>query len=608
LDALDNCPELGKNFLEFIVGSAAEDDVREKAMDLHVKRKIADDSEWYRKVYEKELGGASVDKKAKKKKKKKKGDEPEEVIYRLPSLANKAFQAMLGELSDKDLVEALEGDHNTIKLAALDEYAKRDLKKAQKFAEDLYKHPETQIDLRSRAARILSDGSAKKLSKRFIEDAGKFATPEGLRVVLAEIIAELNDESVNKKLIRGVSKGKAYEIRFTLGALINAEDDKLNGKARDLLKHEDASVRFAAAQFLVKRGDVESIGPLGALLVTLKDPVAIAHFIDLMSELSGDNADWDGRLVEFAGSSDVEVRNAALYQIGKDKRAQHFDLLIEALGDKDWSTRLAALSGLKGLREVRVVGPIIKQMQEEVGRVKSEFGDALFTLTGQPFRRAEKNWLGWWEKNSDRFGIISWADLEEIKAKEKIRRLKQVTNSKFFGIRIVSHRAIFIIDVSGSMEEKMRTKFEGETSLTRMAIARRELINSIKGMERGALFNILIFSSEVDFWLEDGIAGANRAEREEAEAFVSRLKPGGGTNLYGSIEMAFQDPDVDTIFILSDGEPSVGEVTDIYRIREEVAQWNEHRKIEINTIGIGSKLKILEWLAEDSGGQHVKLR
>ncbi|MFT7671374.1 MAG: hypothetical protein ACI8X5_004092, partial [Planctomycetota bacterium] len=42
LDALDNCPELGKNFLEFIVGSAAEDDVREKAMDLHVKRKIAD--------------------------------------------------------------------------------------------------------------------------------------------------------------------------------------------------------------------------------------------------------------------------------------------------------------------------------------------------------------------------------------------------------------------------------------------------------------------------------------------------------------------------------------------------------------------------------------
>jgi Mg-chelatase subunit ChlD len=211
-------------------------------------------------------------------------------------------------------------------------------------------------------------------------------------------------------------------------------------------------------------------------------------------------------------------------------------------------------------------------------------------------------------KRREAFEIISLAKLEDVRAAQELRRLKEVTNARFFGIRIVSHRVIFILDVSGSMEEKMRLQVEGETALTRMAVARRELIAAIQGLARGALFNLITFSSGVDSWLEGGVASADTVSREEAEAFVARQIPGGGTNLYEAIQLAFEDPDVDTIFILSDGEPSVGEVVDVGQIREEVARWNEHRKIKINTIGVGLKLKILEWLSEDSGGRHVKLR
>ena len=609
LSALDQCPELGKSFLELIVTSPAEDSVRERALDLHIARKDASDAKWYQKIYEEELSEAEVDKKSKKKKKKKdEDDEPELIAYKLPELAFKAFGAMAPDLDDKDLVEALESDHAPVQLIALDTYSKRNLKKAQKFAEDYFDHPETPLNLRIASAHVLAQDNAKKLSKRFIDDATKFATPEPLRDALAEIIAELNDDATNKKLIRGINKGKAYEKRFALGAVVNAEDDKLNEKVREMLDDEDLTVGFAAAKFLVRRADMESFAALEKKLTSLEEPVAIAHMMDMLSELGGDSAEWEARLVQFANSEAVEVRNAALYQIGKDGRGQHFDLLVKGLKHQDWSTRLACLRGLEQLREKRVVGPIIEQMQKEVGRVRIEMSNVLFNLTGQPFRVAEKSWLNWWKDNSDSFEVISLAQLEAAKAKEELRRLKQVTNSKFFGIRILSHRVIFIIDVSGSMEEKMSTQFEEGSSLTRMAVARRELINSIKGMERGALFNIIIFSSEVDKWLEDGIAGANQVERDEAEAFVARLKPGGGTNLYDSIKMAFEDPEVDTIFILSDGEPTVGAVTDVNRIRKDVQAWNEHRNIEINTIGIGGKLNILEWLAEDAGGIHVKLR
>jgi len=58
--------------------------------------------------------------------------------------------------------------------------------------------------------------------------------------------------------------------------------------------------------------------------------------------------------------------------------------------------------------------------------------------------------------------------------------------------------------------------------------------------------------------------------------------------------------------VMSDGEPSVGDVVDPLMIREHVKSWNEHRGIVLNTIAIGGQFQILEWLAEDSGGTHVK--
>ena len=71
---------------------------------------------------------------------------------------------------------------------------------------------------------------------------------------------------------------------------------------------------------------------------------------------------------------------------------------------------------------------------------------------------------------------------------------------------------------------------------------------------------------------------------------------------------SFADPDVDTIFILSDGEPTAGDVLDPFRIREDVARWNRHRHIKLHTIAIGGNLEVLEWLAKDAGGTYRQMR
>jgi len=110
----------------------------------------------------------------------------------------------------------------------------------------------------------------------------------------------------------------------------------------------------------------------------------------------------------------------------------------------------------------------------------------------------------------------------------------------------------------------------------------------------------------VEKWVDGGLAAATQKNRDEAKSYIERIGANGGTNLYDAVELAFEDKDVDTIFIMSDGEPNLGKESDPVVIREHVKAWNEHRGIVINTIQVAGQFQILDWLAEDSGGTHVK--
>jgi Mg-chelatase subunit ChlD len=219
-------------------------------------------------------------------------------------------------------------------------------------------------------------------------------------------------------------------------------------------------------------------------------------------------------------------------------------------------------------------------------------------------------WRAWWKDKGDEFKVPSPGDLATAAQAREVRRLRQRTvvaqDAEFFGVPIESHRAIFIIDTSGSMVEAVPGRMVGNREAARIEVAKEELQQCLKALDEHALFNIFSFSSGVGRWLESGIATANAKSRAEAIEFVERLGAGGATNLYDTLKMAFEDPDVDTIYVLSDGEPTAGEVTDPHQIREDVKRWNQHRRIVIHTIAVGGSLEVLEWLAKDSGGSYVR--
>lgn len=602
LELIGDCTNLGKVFLLAIVESPAQDDIRERAMELFVAQATEADIEWFRKIY---LREEADDDDGKKRKKRGEEEEKELVQHQLASVRRMAFEALAPSMPDDEVLEAAtDGKGAGVRRLALLELERRQERKLESIAEDVFTSAVEPTANRIVAAEVLARLLGPKAAKDFLDEGEKAATPTALRFRLADLLSELDDESVNKKLVRQLGKGRGMEKLFYLRAARSIDDPKVSKALQKMLADKDVEVRIAAAEALGGRQDESAIPALEKVLEKSEDEELTHALVDALGELKRGDAAWNDRLMSYAAGDDLYLRNAALKRLGAT--GQYDELLREALSHPQWSTRLVALHALAERRTVESVGWMIARMQEEEGRILHEFADVLFELTGQPYRTAKGSWKGWWEREGADAELISADDLERRRIEEEDRRLKMVTSTQFFGIRIVSQRVTFVIDISGSMVELTRARYVDEKGEQRITVAQRELKRCIESLAPGALFNVIAFNSGVDRWLEDGIAGSTPENREQAKAWVERLGAGGGTNIYDSLQEAFRDPEVDTIYLLSDGEPTAGTHTDPGTIREHVRRWNEDRGIVIHCIAIGGSLQVLEWLAADTGGTYIR--
>lgn len=623
IETLGRCREHGKTFLGLIVEAPAADEIRERALELHVRLGGEEDLVWYRKIYDRtsrqaidEAGGAQAkDDKKKRRKRKKKGEEapPEEkkeIVWPTVQLKAIALGAIMPTMEEGDLARAVErylGNSRTAPIArtAFQELARRGSKRALDFADALISRPDFRGTDRALAARVIVKERGGAAAKELIDIAKKPTTQAVLRNEIAALLSGLEDEKVDKLLLKLVGKGKGAQKAFAIRATSHIRDDKLTKKIRKGIRDKDPLVAIATIDALAARKDRDSIEDLEKLLSKTKDDdVRQAVLRGLSFIYDGENA-WVERLKEYGGHEDLDLRNAALNEIRRLGRRNTAELFRERLSHPDWSTRLIALHALEDQRDGALLGPIVEQMQSESGRMSIEFGDTLFRLTGEPFGDSAAVWKRWFENEGKDAKIIDESEVESLLAMAEERRLKAVSGAEFFGIRIESHRVAFVVDVSGSMQEPTRGRYVNEPGKPRIEVAKAELSKAIEALEENALFNILPFSAGVETWIPDGVEASKESTREEALEYVSRLGPFGGTNLFGGLEAAFEDQDVDTIFVLSDGEPSVGDIIDPQLIREAIQEMNATRDVVIHTVSVGLDLEILRWLAEDTGGTYV---
>lgn len=612
LEALARCRNRGKAFLRMVVESPAQDEVREDAMRLHVERHDDSDLTWYRELYEppRKEEDDDDDRRGRRGKDEEEA-EPEPVVHPLQSLRVLAFGALAGELPQEELLEAFAEDPNVrIKVAAVEELARRDYSRIEGLATEVLDDISLPARMRVSAAEILARKLGPEVADHFIDLAEKQeVTQDALRRRMAELLADLRDEDVDSRTEKLIGRGKPHERLFALLASRYNEEEKVVRKLVRSLGERDDRVWRLAVEIATERRFEDALPELEKQLGRARrDEDRLALLLTAITSIRDEGeeaAEWREILEEHAVGEERVVRNAALRALSEVGGPGAREILTRALSHEDWSTRLRALRGLESLRDPAVLGPIVARMEHEEGRMRREFADTLWRLTGKPYGERDQAWAAWYEEEGEGFELITPEELEQIEEEEEKRRLRQVTQVEFFGIRIESTRVAFVIDVSGSMNETLRGEHVGQRGEIRMTVAKRELRKAVETMDATALYNIVIFSSGVDTWLDD-VAAADEATREEAVEFIERLGAGGGTNLYEALRTAFEDPDVDTVVVLSDGEPSVGPVTDPGAILAEVRRWNEHRGVEIHCVSVGGSLHLLEDLAEEHGGSYVE--
>jgi len=444
---------------------------------------------------------------------------------------------------------------------------------------------------------ILKDGDAEVRNAAVRVLAG-FETAAPVEAVLGELVGQRN-ETIRLGLLRVVVKA----------GYAGAADAAL-----ELLDDSSWEVRLRSVQALFATGDVRAVGAVA--------PLAIDR--------------------------EAAVRGGVLDGLAEARATEVLELARAALVDQSWQVRASAIRALGLVREKGSIPLLIERLEVEEGRMQQDVADALANITARNFGQRPELWRRFWESLPPGYTIPTEQELAKLRKRqaENAERYTAPGAVSYHGIETPSRRIVFVIDVSGSMEQSVmdeeRFKDRGYPSMHRIDIVKTELMRTIERLDAHVQFNILAFATEVRAWKKD-LVPANVLNKSSADSWVKRLEAiggaskqdlaevglafsasieGGKTNTHGALMQALgidlknkrrgrkpsYEVDLDTIFFLSDGRPSHGLYTVPEDILREVREANELRKVVIHVIAIGDvHIELMRELAKQNDGHFVDL-
>ncbi len=282
---------------------------------------------------------------------------------------------------------------------------------------------------------------------------------------------------------------------------------------------------------------------------------------------------WAGEEAALERAMDAEMVPDVLVRMivlrAREKRGLA-DALAPHLKSNFWNVRLAAIEELGTLHAPKVQTLLRRRWVNERGRLRGAIDDALQTEA----RRTE---------------IVN-----------------------FYGITARTRRLLFCIDVSPSMKFPMDGL--GGKKPPRFDKTRRELFQALQGLPEAISFNVIVYNARVTRF-RSGLVSASEKNKEAALKFIDGLSfKAGGTNIHQALFECLGGKRklarADTVFFLTDGEPTVGALVDPYQILEEISERNRGRKVTLHTIGVSDEqdAAFLLNLARRNGGRFVAHR
>lgn len=246
--------------------------------------------------------------------------------------------------------------------------------------------------------------------------------------------------------------------------------------------------------------------------------------------------------------------------------------------------RSCAADALGGMRHIAAVEALILHVSDEA--IGPQVVRSLYRLTGQHFDQdPSAQWTAWLAANREQMAFkmhtaVDFGNFLKMQALLMPDEGAAMDMNSFYGINVRGRAMLFILDVSGSMTiEERINKLRGQMS---------NILIVLDSRSEKVRFGIAAFGENVTSCFPRGIMPNDEANRKKAQRFVDGLEANGGTPMVEVLEYAAKkilpDANVDTIYFLSDGQPSDGTPEMVLDITRKIFQ---HHQVRFNTISIG---------------------
>ncbi|MCC7137560.1 MAG: HEAT repeat domain-containing protein [Planctomycetes bacterium] len=441
-------------------------------------------------------------------------------------------------------------------------------------------------------------------------------------------------------LLRGLEKVRSVEtarlvlsrlaidadvVRETIVLLLKrTEDPEVIGWLRTSgLSDADAMVRAHVARVL---GDLKDTTSRTTFEAMLKDPhwLVRANAAKALQDLA-DPASAPVLVAE------IEDKNPKAWIAKADACAalgqatsKATKAVVARLTASDWQVRLSACRALATMGDIDAVDPLIERLDTEGGRLHREIHAALKAVTHESFGPNPQVWRKWWQDQKPK-GIPP--PLPEAKNPEDDRyapaKKPGEDEPTYYGRRIFSQSVLFVLDVSKSMETLIEVPKDAQEKLgtlpkgQRIDVAKNAVITALGKLDARTRFNLVFFSTKVRPWQDALVVAGGMGAQAIGAVKAAGLEE--ETNIYGALKAAVGlhekptlqaqlDPIPDTMYFLTDGTPTRGEITDTETILSWMRDVNRFAKVEIHVIAMGNTgvdLEFLRRLAAENDGEFI---